>query len=157
MQHYCRDGVDPPQQRGRIAIPNQQVGFCSGENRAEVISPEREGAVSRGEEESLFCTHGVTSWQFCLLERVEVAFISRLLKPDARLRKDIGTERDVRVDTQRSLVLDVIAHGVALTVVHFGFGSYGDMLVRGTEEVRARRREEGRMRKHNGDGNVEVV
>lgn len=58
---------------------------------------------------------------------------ARALQPDARLRDDIGGEGEVCVDAEGGLVKNVVRVRVAVAVVHLGFRSDGDELVRGAQ------------------------
>jgi len=61
----------------------------------------------------------------------------------------------VRVDTERGLVLDEVADGIGVAVMHFGFGGDGDELVGLSEEGGALEGEEAGVRDDDCGGGVE--
>ncbi len=71
------------------------------------------------------------------------------------MRQDVRRKGEMRVDTQRGLVLDQVAVGVRVPVVELGLGRDGDVLVASPEGARAGTSNEAGVREDDWDGEAE--
>ncbi|TKW58381.1 hypothetical protein CTA1_5180 [Colletotrichum tanaceti] len=127
-------GVDPAEQRGAAAVPDDDVGLGALGDDAQVGPAQGEAAVARGQQEGLVGRHGRAGRHAPVLEHLLVEQPAGALQPEAGLRQDVGREGEVRVDPQGALVLHQVAVRVRVPVVHLRLGRDGDVLVRRPEE-----------------------
>lgn len=134
VQHDGGDRVDPPEHVGRCAVEDDNVGFCALDQHADVGPTKSEAAGARREQERLVRRHGVVAWNLPVGAHLVVEEESDRLQPDPGLRDDVRTVRKVRVDAQCGLILDQLAVGVPVAVMHLRLRGDGEVLVGGAEE-----------------------